>query len=823
MTSHSTRVAAVGVAAVLAAATLVVTTSASAALPARPGCTAASQSRLGRIGGVVAPGTDRRVAAPSCEATVWEDHNGTPPQDPYSGDPPILFNGGPVMDATSAVTITPIYWAPVGYTYPSTYQSLTERFVTDLAHDSGDDTNVFATWKQYTDGSDNHITYTVTAGTPIDVTTAYPTSGGCTPDTGEAYSDGAGYSACLTDAQIQTEIAAVLNAHSLPSDLSHLYLVYLPKGVESCFTTQNNASGGQCTISAQGGAFCGYHSYFGSTTIYADLPYAIEDNPVNGATCASDGGRLEGGSGFGNQSPNGDLDADTVISVTSHEISESVTDPTLDAWYDGAGNEMADDCAYIYGDTSTWGGSAGAYYNQTINGHHYFIQEEFSNQEYAADSSFSCIEESLPQTVSFTSTAPTDAKVTNTYQVTATATSGLAVTLSVDASSASVCAIDGSSSGSTVTFNATGTCVLDADQFGDTTHVPATQVKQTVVVNPGVADGAGTLTVLPATARYGSAGNTLAFTYTAAAGGVADGEVDITVPAGWSAPSTAASAEGDTTSTCGTVAVVGAVIELTGVTRSAGTTCTTDYGSKAGSGPGATAPTDTGIDTFSTSERSTAGGTLLAIGASPTVTVGKASSTTTLLASARSVTYGDEKAVLFRGRVVPGSTGATATGTITVTASTTRLCVITLVAGSGTCRTSSERLDTGSHSVIGTFSGNASVAGSGSTVTSLAVTRASTKTTLTASATKVTYGHEQSERLSVVVAPRYPGSQPTGKVTIKHGSATVCTISLSAGRGSCTLASKALAVGTNYVVASFDGDTRFTASSSARAKVIVAK
>ena len=182
--------------------------------------------------------------------------------------------------------------------------------------------------------------------------------------------------------------------------------MFLPKGVESCFSSLNNAGGGECTISAQGGSFCGYHSSFGASdapTIYADLPYAIEDSPISGFTCSSDAGELAGSIGVGNQSPNGNLDADIVLSVTSHEMSEAITDPFLSAWFDSTGNEIGDDCAYIYGDSSTFQGAGGAEYNQTIDGDHYFIQEEFSNLEYAANPNDSCVQQARAQTVQITS------------------------------------------------------------------------------------------------------------------------------------------------------------------------------------------------------------------------------------------------------------------------------------------------------------------------------------------------------------------------------------------------------------------------------------
>jgi hypothetical protein len=74
----------------------------------------------------------------------------------------------------------------------------------------------------------------------------------------------------------------------------------------------------------------------------------------------------------------------------SHEMSESITDPYLDAWYDNNGNEVGDECAYIYGDSLSLQGAPGAKYNQTINGHPYFIQEEFSNSAFATDEYYGC-------------------------------------------------------------------------------------------------------------------------------------------------------------------------------------------------------------------------------------------------------------------------------------------------------------------------------------------------------------------------------------------------------------------------------------------------
>ena len=91
-------------------------------------------------------------------------------------------------------------------------------------------------------------------------------------------------------------------------------------------------------------------------------------------------------------------------------------------------------------------------------------------------------------------------------------------------------------------------------------------------------NGSGTLTVLPANVGNGSTGNTLTFTYTAAAGGMVGGAVIVTAPAGWSAPSTTPTDPGYTTASTGTVSAAGQTITVSGVTLAGGATMTIVYG-----------------------------------------------------------------------------------------------------------------------------------------------------------------------------------------------------------------------------------------------------
>jgi large repetitive protein len=78
------------------------------------------------------------------------------------------------------------------------------------------------------------------------------------------------------------------------------------------------------------------------------------------------------------------------------------------------------------------------------------------------------------QSISFTSTPPGTPRVGGTYTVAAKATSKLAVTFTIDKISTSVCKI----SGAKVTFIASGTCAIDANQIGNATFLAAPQVRQ---------------------------------------------------------------------------------------------------------------------------------------------------------------------------------------------------------------------------------------------------------------------------------------------------------------------------------------------------------
>lgn len=84
----------------------------------------------------------------------------------------------------------------------------------------------------------------------------------------------------------------------------------------------------------------------------------------------------------------------------------------------------------------------------------------------------------LPQTISFTSTAPTAAQVGGFYTAQANASSGLAVSLSIHPDSSGICSLTAPD----VIFAAAGTCTILANQAGDDEYLPAEQVQQSFLI-----------------------------------------------------------------------------------------------------------------------------------------------------------------------------------------------------------------------------------------------------------------------------------------------------------------------------------------------------
>jgi hypothetical protein len=257
----------------------------------------------------------------------------------------------------------------------SAYESTINQYFTDVAAQSvldnvsGTPTNVYSVATQY-----SSIKYDVTFGGSYVDGNPYPTTGACN-DVIDKY--------CVTDAQLRTEIGKVIAKNHWPKQsYSTLYAIFTPANVGVCIKPGLADNSNPCTTNY----FCAYHAAFG-TRLKPVLPiYAVEPD----AAAVPGDAIVPHPCGTG-QAPAGN-NADDTINTISHEQNEAITDPFGDGWWSEDsetylgipnaffGAENGDLCAYNFG-TPLGTTLAGQSYNQIINSHDYFLQQEYSNAD----------------------------------------------------------------------------------------------------------------------------------------------------------------------------------------------------------------------------------------------------------------------------------------------------------------------------------------------------------------------------------------------------------------------------------------------------------
>jgi hypothetical protein len=282
------------------------------------------------------------------------------------------YNGGPLMPSNTDYMLL---WSPAGLSpYPAGYVSGLSTYFKDLAHDSGGHQNVDSVSAQYQDLTGAFARNQTTFGGVLIDRDPYPPAQCPTA---------APVIACLTDAQIQAEVVHFVTSRRLKADLSHEYFLLPPPHVESCFTNDPNANPafGGCSAGEpiNIALFCAYHE---NTTLSPMVIYSNDPFDATNPLC-QDG-----------NNPNGISDGE-INGGLSHEHNESVTDPIPnDAWTNGAGanqgQEVGDQCVGAFG--RVLGMHNGAKFNQVINGHFYWYQEEWSNKAH------SCLQRLAPVT-----------------------------------------------------------------------------------------------------------------------------------------------------------------------------------------------------------------------------------------------------------------------------------------------------------------------------------------------------------------------------------------------------------------------------------------
>jgi Phosphate-induced protein 1 conserved region len=242
-----------------------------------------------------------------------------------------------------------------------------------------------------------NTTYSNAAGTAVSNSVAF---GGSASDN---YSRGTS----LSDNDIATIVTSAISTGGLPKDQNGVYFVLTSPDVQE--------TSGFCTI------YCGWHT--NGTILGSDIKYSfVGDADQCPSACAAQ-----------SPGPNSTTGPDAMASIVAHELEEAVTDPDLNAWYDSAGNENADKCAWTFGSLFTAPNGAAA--NMTLGTLDYLIQQNWVNASggYCA-LSFASVTPDFTVSVAPSSQRVAPGGSTQPYTVTITPSHGFAGTVNLSAS-----------------------------------------------------------------------------------------------------------------------------------------------------------------------------------------------------------------------------------------------------------------------------------------------------------------------------------------------------------------------------------------------------
>jgi hypothetical protein len=245
--------------------------------------------------------------------------------------PQILYHGGPIL--LGSVRIYIIYYG--------SFQSGTVNIVNDFFSNLGA-TPQFDVNTTYYDGQGNFISGNLTFSPASNVYF-------------DNYSEGKFVTSNVVLKIIHNALA---NGH-LPTDTGGEYFLITSPDVRVL---------GFCS------SFCAYHNNSTSIISGQDIKYALVPDPSS--ACYGCDGNV---SVFNqNITPNGDIGADEMTDSIMHELSETVTDPDINAWYTRAGAENGDLCNFNYG--TTYIAPNGAYANAHMGNRDYLIQTIWENK-----------------------------------------------------------------------------------------------------------------------------------------------------------------------------------------------------------------------------------------------------------------------------------------------------------------------------------------------------------------------------------------------------------------------------------------------------------
>jgi hypothetical protein len=152
---------------------------------------------------------------------------------------------------------------------------------------------------------------------------------------------------------LNTSGVAQVVAHAIAGGLP-----YNPNGIYFVVTSPDVKIGGFCSN------FCAYHTdgSISVSGVASHVRFALIADPSQRCAVCNGGIFVYGDT----TTPNGDMGADTMTDDIIHELSETVTDPDLSAWYTQNGAENGDLCNYVYGPTQVGVNASGATYHYNV-------------------------------------------------------------------------------------------------------------------------------------------------------------------------------------------------------------------------------------------------------------------------------------------------------------------------------------------------------------------------------------------------------------------------------------------------------------------------
>jgi len=195
-------------------------------------------------------------------------------------------------------TVVPVFW---GSSWNNGSFVGDKRTGLDYLYSNVGGTPYAHTNSEYTDGSGNVNTSSIGKGTDLTDTSATP-------------------SGAPSTTQVLAEVAAVTNNHPTAN-------AYYP-----VYSDQPRGSAGYCAWHSTG-TIAGIQVQFG---FFFNLDGDPGCDPQDPGTTHSQG-------------------LEALANVSGHELSEMLTDPQLNAWYDQRGAENADKCAWTFSGTVTIG------------------------------------------------------------------------------------------------------------------------------------------------------------------------------------------------------------------------------------------------------------------------------------------------------------------------------------------------------------------------------------------------------------------------------------------------------------------------------------